>query len=404
MENVNWKKNIALYLAGQATTLIGSSLVGFAIMWYVTLKTQSGAVMTLFTVATLLPLFFISPFGGVWADRFNRKYLINIADSAIAVVTLFVAILFSFGVDNTALLFVCAIIRSFGQGVQMPATGALLPQLVPEEHLMRINGLHSSIQSVSMLASPTAAGALLTFAPLQIVLFIDVVTAIIGISILFFFVKVPEKTAEEKAEAAARGYFRGMKEGVSYIGRHKFIKQFFLCAASYSVLLAPAALLTPLQVTRDFGGDVWRLTAIELVFSVGMLVGGIIISAWGGFKNKTVTLAIGSLLFGLEGIGLGVLDNFPLYLTCMVIMGFTVPVINTPVMAILQAKVDSDYMGRVFGVMTMVTSIGMPAGMVIFGPLGDVIAIDYLLIVTGIGTLFLGLYVFLNRTLMEAGR
>jgi DHA3 family macrolide efflux protein-like MFS transporter len=255
-----------------------------------------------------------------------------------------------------------------------------------------------------MLASPAAAGALLTFAPLQIILFIDVVTAIIGISILFFLVKVPEKTAEEKAEAAARGYLRGMKEGVSYIGQHKFIKLFFVCAASYSILLAPAALLTPLQVTRDFGSDVWRLTAIELVFSLGMLVGGIIISAWGGFKNKTVTLAIGSLLFGVEGIGLGVLTNFPLYLVCMAVMGFTVPVINTPVMAILQAKVDPDYMGRVFGVMTMVTSIGMPAGMVLFGPLGDVIAIDYLLIATGIGTLFLGLYVFLSRTLMEAGR
>ena len=432
-------------------------ITGHAIMWYVTLKTNSGTIMTLFTVATMLPMFFIAPFGGVWADRFNRKNLINIADAGIATVTLVIALLFSVGITNTALLFFCSIARSLGQGVQMPAVSALIPQIVPQAHLARINGFNSSIQSLALLASPPIAGALLTFAPIQILLFIDVVTAVIGISILFFFVKVPglkcvadfgteenpeddegaEKSiapvkgnaqnvateiendrahtaaatmqpvgdsAQNVAAADARSYFHDIKEGIRYVYHHQFIKRFFLCFAIFSVLLTPAALLTPLQVSRDFGADVWRLTAIELVWAAGMMVGGILMGLWGGFKNKTFTLFFGCLLFAIETIGLGILANFVLYLICMGLMGLAVPVISAPVTTILQMKIDPEYMGRAFSVNTMISALAMPIGMLVFGPVSDAIAIDWLLIGTGIGVAGLGVYMIADRVIREAGK
>jgi DHA3 family macrolide efflux protein-like MFS transporter len=399
-----WKKNVALFLGGQAVTLVGSSLVGYAVMWYVTLETQSGAMMTIFTAATMLPMFFMSPFGGVWADRFNRKYIINIADAAIAVVSLIIALCFSFGIENIYLLLVCSVMRSLGQGVQMPAVTSLIPQIAPADQLVRVNGINSSIQSLSTLGSPANAGVLLTIAPLQVILFIDVATAAIGISILMFFVKVPAKTEEEKAAASAKSFFTDMKEGARYIRLHSFIKRFFVISAISTVLLAPAMLLTPLQVTRDFGADVWRLTAIELAFSIGMLVGGLAIAAWGGFKNKTVTLVFGAIIFSATTIGFGVFTNFWIYLACMGICGLSVPVINTPVMSILQTKVDSDFMGRVFSVVTMISSIMLPLGMVVFGPLGDVVKLDYLMIATGAGMIILGLYTLSDKKLLEAGR
>jgi DHA3 family macrolide efflux protein-like MFS transporter len=399
-----WRRNVALFLAGQAVTLVGSSLVGYAVMWYVTLRTQSGVMMTLFTVATMLPMFFISPFGGVWADRFNRKYLINIADASIAVVTLVIALCFSFGVENIYLLLACSVMRSLGQGVQMPAVTSLIPQITPEDQLVRVNGINSSIQSLSMLGSPAIAGVLLSVAPLQVILFIDVTTAIIGISILLFLVKVPIKTAEERAAASAKSYFTDMKDGVLYIRVHAFIKHFFVISAISTILLAPASLLTPLQVARDFGADVWRLTAIELAFSIGMLIGGLTIAAWGGFKNKTLTLIFGAVIFGLTTIGFGVFTNFWIYLACMAVCGLSVPIINTPVMAILQSKVDPDFMGRVFSVITMISSIMLPLGMVVFGPLGDAVKLDYLMIATGAGMVLLGLFTLLDKELREAGR
>jgi DHA3 family macrolide efflux protein-like MFS transporter len=401
--DAGWKKNVALFLAGQAVTLVGSSLVGYAVMWYVTLETQSGVMMTIFTVATMLPMFFISPFGGVWADRFNRKYLINIADASIAAVTLVIALCFTLGVENIYLLLVCSVMRSLGQGVQMPAITSLIPQIAPADQLVRVNGINSSIQSLSMLGSPAIAGVLLSVAPLQVILFIDVATAAIGISILMFLVKVPAKSAEEKAAASAKSYFTDMKEGVSYIRVHAFIKRFFVISAISTILLTPAMLLTPLQVTRDFGADVWRLTAIELAFSVGMLAGGLVIAAWGGFKNKTVTLVFGAMIFGVTTIGFGLFTNFWLYLVCMGACGMSVPVINTPVMSILQTKVDSDFMGRVFSVVTMISSVMLPIGMVLFGPLGDVVKLDYLMIATGAGMVLLGLYTLSDRKLRDAG-
>jgi DHA3 family macrolide efflux protein-like MFS transporter len=184
---INWKKNTALFLTGQALSIFGSMVVQYAIVWHITLTT----LMAIFTVAGFLPRFFISPFAGVWADRFNRKYLINISDGAIAFASLIVAILFLFRFDHVGILLFCAVIRSFGQGVQNPAVGAFLPQIVPKEHLTRINGLQGSIDSFITLAAPAVSGVLMTLAPLEILFFLDVVTAAIGISILYFLVKAP---------------------------------------------------------------------------------------------------------------------------------------------------------------------------------------------------------------------
>lgn len=398
----HWKKNVAFFLGGQAVTLIGSSLVGYAIMWYVTLETQSGVILTLFTAATMLPIFFISPFGGVWADRFNRKYLINIADASIAVVTLIIAVLFSLGIENLVLLFVCSFVRSLGQGVQMPAVSALIPQITPEDKLVRVNGINTSIQSLSTLGSPALAGVLLTISPIQTILFIDVVTAIIGISILQFFVKTPLKIKETQTESE-NSNLADMKEGVRYIKKHSFLKRYFVIFAIFNIMLTPAMLLSPLQVARDFGPDVWRLTAVEIAFSVGMLLGGLLIAVWCGFKNKTYTFIAGTVLFGITTVGLGIAELFVPYLVCIAVSGLGVPIVNTPVMAIFQTKVDNDYMGRVMSVMNMIASLMVPLGMVVFGPLGDAIPLDYLMIGSGAGTIVLGMYVCFDRKMKEAG-
>jgi DHA3 family macrolide efflux protein-like MFS transporter len=382
-QDVNWKRNTALFLGGQAVTIIGSSMVNYAIMWYMTLETRSGFVLMVYTVAATLPTFFMAPFGGVWADRHNRRNLINIADGCIALVSLAIALVFTAGMDNIWLLLVCLAARSVGQGVQSPAVGALIPQLVPEEHLMRANGIYQSIMSVSLIGSPALGGVLLTFAPIQTVLFVDVVTAAIGISILAFLVKVPKRAVEEQKRSDKPAYFHEMLEGIRYIGERRYMKHLFVFFTAYVILIAPAAMMTPLQVTRDFGADVWRLTAVEIGFSVGMAAGGVLISVWTGFKDKMNTIIFGSLILGAMTVGLGLLTNFWLYLACMVVFGLSVPIVSTPFTTILQTKADDEYMGRVIGVLTMLSSVAMPLAMVVFGPLGDVIAIDWLLIATG---------------------
>jgi DHA3 family macrolide efflux protein-like MFS transporter len=400
----SWKKNTALFLAGQGLSLFGSMLVQYAITWHVTLKTQSGSMMTLFIIAGILPMFFVSPFAGVWADRFNRKYLINGADAVIAVVSLIMAICFFLGFNYIWLLFVCTALRALGQGIQPPAVGAFLPEIVPQEHLARVNGINGSIQSFSMLAAPALSGVLLSFASIEYIFFVDVATAAVGIAIVFFWVKSPARKPEAAHSGTGIGYFHDLKEGFAYMRRHRFILELILFSTLFFIVAGPSAFLTPLLVTRDFGAEVWRLTAIEMAFSIGMMLGGIVLGVWGGFKNKIYSMGLAWALFGLEAVALGFLPRFAPYVAVSGLSGVTMQLYNIPSMTLMQTKIDPAYMGRVFSVFSMVSSLVMPAGMLIWGPLADIVSIRYLLIITGVVLALAAIPFFGSRALREAGK
>ena len=399
MQQVYWRRNAAIFLIGQGITLFGSMLVHYAIQWHITLTARSGVAMMLLSVSMALPMFLISPFAGVWADRYSKRMLIVAADAAIAVVTLLMAVLFSLGFEYIALLMLCTAARGFGQGVQMPAVNSLVPEIVPAESLTRVNGISSSIQSASGLLAPIAGGALIAVFPIQAVLYIDVVTAAIGIGMLLLFVKAP---AKEKA-AETQTAWREMALGLGYIKSHAFIKKLLIVNVLFNLLITPAVVLTPLQTVRDFGPEPWRLVAIEIVFFLGMAAGGGIIGVWGGFKNKSYTIAFAVAFFGISVIGLGLMEIFTLYLGFMGLAGVAMPVFNAPLMSMLQVKVDAEYMGRVMSVMMMLSSIIMPVGMTIWGPLADVVEIDLLLLVSGAGILGTGAFFILSKTLRHAG-
>ena len=379
---INWKKNTTLFLTSQTVSLFGSSLVQYAITWYITLETKSGTMMMISILCGFLPTLLLSPFGGVWADRYDRKKLIILADGSIAITTLILAILYMTGHGAIWLLFLASAIRALGAAVQTPSVGAFLPEIVPEEKLMRVNSINGSIQAATMLLSPVLSGVLLTFTTLQNVFLIDVVTAAIGMSILGFALKVPKR--ERGLLDPDVPYFNDLKDGFRYIKNHHFLQTFFRYYALLLFLVAPGAFLTTLQVTRVFGSDVWRLTLIEVCFSVGMMGGGILLGIWGGFKNRANTMVLGTLFMGICTFGLGLVSWFWIYLAVMVIFGVSLVLFSTPAGVMIQEKVEDEFMGRVFGVMTMISSSMMPLGMLLFGPVADWISIEFILIVTGI--------------------
>ena len=398
----DWKKNIILFLTSQTISLFGSSLVQYAIMWHITLTTQSGLMMTVAIICGFLPTLFLSPFAGVWADRYNRKTLIILSDSMIALSTLALAILFLVGYGSLWLLFVTSAVRALGAAVQIPAIGAFLPQIVPEDKLTKVNATNGSIQAMVMLVSPMLSGALLTMATIETIFFIDVITAAIAVSVLFLFLHVP---VHAKAQAKqTTSYFSDMREGFTYIKNHAYIKRFFLFCAVFFFLVAPAAFLTPLQVARSFGDDVWRLTAIEISFSIGMMVGGVIMASWGGFKNRIHSMTLSMLVTGACTFALGVIPVFWIYLIVMGLVGIAMPIFNTPSMVLIQEKVETDFLGRVFGVFGMIASSMMPLGMLLFGPIADIIRIEWLLIGTGLLLFIQGFFLLGNKALIEAGK
>ena len=376
----HWLRDIVVFLTSQTITLFGSMLVQYAIMWHLTLTTKSGTVMAFAALFGFLPQAIVSVFGGVWADRLNRKALIIAADATIAVTTLVLALIMLGGIEPLWLIYLTLAIRSAGAGIQMPAVAALLPQIVPAQHLMRVNGINGSIQSGMMLLAPAVAGAVYAFASIIAIFFIDVATAAVGIVVLAT-IAVPtiRKTIET-------GYFADLVEGVRYTFTHAFVRWLLILFAIVFLLTVAPSYLTPLMAARTFGGDVWVLTVLEISFSIGMLVGGVVIGIWGGPKNKVVMIAVASLVFGLLSIAMGFSPNVWVFFGLMLLIGLAVPFFSTPSMTLLQLRVEPEKQGRVFGFVGIVMAVAMPIGMVIFGPLADQIPVETILVAAGVLT------------------
>jgi len=411
---MKWKRNVILFMVGQAITLFGSSLVYYAVMWHITLSTQSGMMMTLIVIAGMLPLFLVSPFAGVWADRYNKKNLINISDAFTAVVTLVMAIMFTLGHEFMILLLVCLAARAAAQGIQIPTVTALIPELVPEEQLTRINGINSSINTFTTFASPALGGILLAVAPIHLLMYIDVFTATIGIGILMFLVKIPVSSEKKEHIPGLKQHFIEIGEGLKYIKSNMFLLKSLVICVILNFMIATTA-MTPLQVTRNWGEDLWnlfgefsigaehRLAISEMGYSGGLLLGGIAISIWLGFKNKNHTYALFTILAGIATAGLGLMGNFWIYTLFMFLSTAFLSMRGAPSMAMMQINVDRKFMGRSMSVFMMMSTLNIQLGMMLWGPLSDVISLNWLLVVSGSCIMLLGIAIFFDKTLRKAG-
>ncbi len=374
-----WVYKASLFLTGQALSLFGSSIVSYAVVWHITLKTSSAGLMAIAILCNFLPQVFISLFAGVWADRYNRKTIIILSDLFIAAVTLPIAVLLIGGMKSFTAIFALSALRSVGAGLQTPAVSALLPQLVPQEKLMRVNGINSALNSAMMLLSPAVGGLMLGTVGFAYTLLIDVVTALSAVAIMLFIKVKRHLEANEDTPALSQ-----LKNGLLYTKNHPILGKLLIFYTLFFFLITPAAFLTPVMVERSFGPEIWRLTANEIVWTAGSLLGGIGISLWGGFQNRLKTMALSSVGFGVTFALLGIARNFYVYLAIMLISGIFMPVFGTAETVLIQENVEESMLGRVFSVVQIIVSATMPLGMVVFGPLGDVISIESILIVTGL--------------------
>lgn len=386
-------RQVVLFLISQNVSLFGSAVVGYAIIWYITLETSSGVWLMLTTICSMLPQVFVSLWGGVWADRYDRKLLIMISDAFIAVSTLGLAIAFWLGFTRIELLLVVSVVRSVGAGIQMPAVNAIYPQLVPPENLTRVQGINQSLSSILMLLAPAVGGVVLGTMDLAWAFMIDVVTASAAILILRLIIVNRVERGDESTSLLDE-----LKKGVRYAFGNPLLKGIIICYGFSFFLITPAAVLTPLMIERSFGGEVWRLTANEIVWTVGSFVGGIAVSLYGNIKNKILTIALCLVAFGISFTLLGLAGNFVLYLLVMGISGFFMPIIATAETVFIQEITAPQMMGRVFSIIQIITSAAMPLAILLFGPLADVVPVETLLIISGILLALVGLiYQLSNR-------
>ncbi|MDL2261740.1 MFS transporter [Methanimicrococcus sp. OttesenSCG-928-J09] len=397
----NWKSKTALFFGSQAISLFGSSLVLYAIIWYITLTTTSGVMTTLIILCSFVPQLVISFFSGVWADKYNRKMLIILADGGIALATLALIVYMLAGNESIAALLFIAAVRSVGAGIQMPAVNAIIPQIVPQEHLIRVNGINGSLQSIVNLATPAVAGAIFIYGEIYNIMMIDVITAVIGIGILFLIPIPKHKRAETKVET---NYFTDLKEGFKYSANHSFLKPLFTIYGLFTILCVPACFLNILMVTQVFGENYLYLTLNEISFFIGMLLGGFIIGTWGGFKNRIKTMFVGLLAFGIFTFGFGLTQTLWIYLILMAFVGLFMPFVNSPITSLIQEKIEPEMQGRVFSMMQIVFTFLAPLAMLFFGPLADIVPVQTLVVYCGIGIILTAIAIVFNKKFWKQGK
>lgn len=376
----NWKKQIILFLISQNLSIFGSSVVGFSIIWYITLETSSGTWITISTIAVLIPQVVISLWAGVIADRYNRKLIVMISDSFTALATLIAFIVFQSGKESLEILIIISFLRSIGGGFQAPAVSALYPQIVPEDKLVRINGISQTLNNILLLISPAVGGFVLGTMGIKWTFLIDVSTALIAV-IIVSLMKIENKACnrEEKSTVIFE-----LKEGIKYMLARPILKTIAICYAVTFVLITPAAFLSPLMVSRNFGNEVWRLTANEMFWSLGSIIGGLFIAWKGNFKNKTTAISIALIGFGSTFALMGLTNIFWIYLFLDCICGIFLPVLVTAETVMIQTNTENDYMGRVFSLLQFISQGVMPIAILGLGPLGDKIEIQYIIVTCGI--------------------
>ena len=386
----NWKRKTVLFLASQCITLFGSMIVQMSIIWYVTLKTSSGGWVAAFTICSYLPQFLISFFAGVWADRYNRKKLIILADGVITIATFimfWVMPMISSDFVLLSALLVISIVRSIGAGVQTPAVNAVIPHLVPAEYLMKYNGINATIQSIVQFIAPAVAGTVLSIGTFRSTLFIDIVTALIGIGLLSCILLPKQEVANDNISV-----FSEIKAGIHYSFSDKMIGKILIVYGLFILLSVPAGFMSALLVSRVYGDVYWYLTAVELVGFAGMALGGVLMGMWGGFKSRFKTFAFGLLILSIMTIGMGITPYFVLYLAMMFVYSIALTIIQTATTTIIQENAQESMIGRVFGLMGAMYSGFLPVGMAVFGPLADVLPLQWVMVGSGIALVLVTVY------------
>jgi DHA3 family macrolide efflux protein-like MFS transporter len=400
-----WAPRFFTIWGGQAISLFGSSLVQFALVWYLTQQTHSATVLAMASLAAMLPQVLIGPFAGVLVDRWNRRLIMIFADAAIALTTLGLAALFALGVVQIWQIYLALIIRSAGSAFHYPAMSASTTLMVPKQHLARIGGLNQTLQGLMGLVAPPAGAMLVGILPTQGVLMIDVTTAIVGITPLLFL-NIPQPVRDDmqaRDGKPASSFWQDARDGLRFITAWPGLMIVVLMAIMINFLLTPTDSFMPLLVTKHFGLGALAFGLTGTFWGAGMIAGGLILGAWGGFKRKIATS-----LLGITGVGLGILvvglapsGMFPLALMALLVAGLGVVFANGPLQALFQTVVPPEKQGRVMSLVSSLAIAMTPLSLLIAGPLSDKIGIQTWYVVGGVVCLILATVGFFIPAVMD---
>jgi len=398
-----WATKYFTIFSGQAISLFGSGLVQFALVWYLTQKTGSATVLAVATLVAMLPQVVLGPLVGALVDRWNRRTIMIVADISIATSTVVLAYLFYTGLVEVWHIYLIMFMRAVGDIFHYSAFRASTVLLVPSDQLTRVSGINQTLRAAINIISPPTGALLLGILPMQSVLFMDVATALFGVLPLLFL-SIPQPVREMTEEGKLKtSVLEDMKEGIQYIRSWPGLMTVIFMALTCNFLLTPTGSLMPLLVTKHFGLGAFEFGLMDSIWAAGMVIGGILLGVWGGFKKKIATAMIGiiGIGVGITIVGFAPANMFWLAIVGMTISGITNPIVNGPLDAIIQSSVKPEMQGRVMGVIMSLATIMTPLSLAFAGPVSDTIGIRTWYWVAGVITLLMGIGGFLTPLVMN---
>ncbi|MEJ2353656.1 MAG: MFS transporter, partial [Anaerolineales bacterium] len=375
-DNKPWKTRFFTIWSGQALSILGSQLVQFALIWYLTVQTGSATVLAMASLVGMLPNVVLGPFIGTLVDRWNRRRIMLIADSIVALATIALAVLFALDVVEVWHIYAVLFIRSLAGAFHANAMNASTSLMVPVEHLTRIQGFNQMLEGgLNVVAAPLGA-LLLGMLPMQGILSIDVITALFAIlPLAFIHVPQPERNA---VAAEKTTVWTDFKAGLGYMFSWPGLLIIGLMTVGINFTIIPAFSLLPLMIKDYFGGSAIHLSWVESAMGAGMIVGGALLGLWGGFSRKILTS-----LLGLMGMGAGTLilalapaSAISLAVGAALLVGLMTPMTMGPFFAVIQSTVEPDMQARIFSLLSSVGTGIVPLGLMIAGPVSDRVGIQ----------------------------
>lgn len=397
--SVRWKTRFFTIWAGQAFSLFGSQLVQFALIWWLTETTRSATVLAMATLVGVLPQVLMGPFIGPLVDRWNRKTVMMTADSLVALTTAVLALLFATGTAQIWHVYLVMFIRSAAGSFHFPSMQASTSLIVPEERLSQVAGLNQMLQGLMSIVAPPAGALLIGVLPIQGVLMIDIGTALVAVLALFV-VHIPQP---QLPTSTSNSFWREMGDGLRYIRGWAGLMIVIAISMLLNLLIAPPASLAPLLVTNHFDGQADQLAILNSAMGIGIVVGGLVLGIWGGFKRRVITslLAVIGMAGGFFLTGLAPANAFWLGVVGFFVAGFMMPIANGPMLALLQTVVAPEMQGRVFTLLMSGSALMMPISLAVAGPLADRIGIQTTYWLAGLACALLGMVSFFIPALIN---
>jgi len=403
-----WQIPFFTIWTGQQLSLIGSRAAQFALVWWLTKLSGSATVLATSTLMAILPGVVLGPLAGTLVDRWNRRKVMLVADTFVALVSAWLAYLFWTDAMSVWHVYVAMLAGSLGGAFHWPAMQASTSLMVPEKHLSRVAGLNQTMQGALNIVGPPLGAILLGILPLHGVMGVDVVTALFAISPLFFVtIPQPKKAEPTESETAGRpSFWADLRAGFRYVWEWPGLRAVMALAMVINFVVTPAFSLMPLLVTGHFKGDALQLGWLESGWGIGMLLGGLTLSVWGGFRRRVYTSLSGLVLSGMSitVIGLAPEQRFWLAVVANFVAGFMNPLVNGPFFAILQAMVAPEMQGRVFTLAGSLSQAMVPLSLAVAGPVADVVGVRLWYVVggaifalLGVGSFFVPVIVDLEK-------